>query len=232
MKQKIIGIIGGVGPQATVYLYDQIIQYSQTKYHAQHNDDYPHVIIESVPVPDFISNTEKMSEALAMLKETVKRFESSGVDRICIASNTIHILLPELQALTSIPFLSIIELVSKRCKSYEYQTVGLVGTPVLTDSKLYEKMLKTLGISLITPTKEELKIVDAIIRGVMAGKNSFTNKDEYIGLINSLFAQGAEGIILGCTELPLAIDYTVLGKKAVNSDGVLAQAIADYYYQE
>lgn len=232
MKTKIIGIIGGVGPQATAYLYDKIIQLAQSKYQATHNGDYPHVIIESLPVPDFISNKNDIPEALGMLKEAVARLTASQVDRICIASNTIHILLPELQPLTPMPFLSMVEYVSDRCRSYEYKTVGLIGTPVLTESKLYERALASRGIAVITPTADELKIVDDIIRGVMAGKNHVTNKDKYIELINSLFEQGAEGIILGCTELPLAVDYTVLGKRVINSDEVLAEAIADFYYQD
>ncbi|MBP7740551.1 amino acid racemase [Candidatus Woesebacteria bacterium] len=230
MKNKSIGIIGGVGPQATEYLYGKIIELSQKKYGAKNNDDYPHLIIESLPIPDFISDETKVPEAIEMLKACVKRFSDSKVDRICIASNTVHILLTELQKLTRIEFLSMIDLVSNKCESLGYKKVGLLGTPVLTKSKLYNASLNERGTDLITPNEEELKIVEKIIRGVLSGDNHNVDKVEYIKLMNDIYSQGAEGIILGCTELPLAVDYSVLGKKVINSDEVLAEGIVDFYY--
>ncbi len=230
MENKKIGIIGGVGPQATAYLYSKIIQIAQQKYNAVNNDDFPNVIIESLPVPDFISNKDNFPEALAMLKACTQRLTKSEVDRICIASNTIHITLPDLTAITPISFLSMIDLVSDKCLEYKYKKVALIGTPVLTKSGLYNEALYKRNIELITPEEHELIVVEEIIRSVMAGKVVDTNKDKYIELINKLFSLGAEAIILGCTELPLAIDYTVLGKRIINSDEMLAEGIVDFYY--
>lgn len=231
MRNKTIGIIGGVGPQATQYLYGKIIEFAQSKYQAENNDDFPHVIIESLPIPDFISDKSKVPAALEMLNQSVVRFSRSEVNKVCIASNTVHILLDDLKKSSNIEYLSMIDLVSQKCASYGYKTVGLLGTPVLVESKLYNEKLNTLGIELLTPTVEELRIVEEIIRGVIAGNNHNINKEKYIAVINRLFSEGAEGIILGCTELPLAVDYTVLGKRVINSDEVLAEGIVDYFYK-
>ena len=222
MKNKTIGIIGGVGPQATQYLYGKITEFAQSKYNAVNNDDFPHVIIESLPIPDFISDRSKVPFALKMLQASVARFS---------ASNTVHILLSEIQKDSNLEFISMIELVSDKCALYGYKKVGLLGTPVLTESELYNKALSSRNIELLTPQKEELHVVEEIIRGVIAGNNQNIDKGKYVALINKLFDQGAEGIILGCTELPLAVDYTVLGKRVINSDEVLAEGIVDYYYQ-
>lgn len=230
MRNKTIGIIGGVGPQATQYLYGKIIEFAQSKYDAKHNDDFPHVIIESLPIPDFISDKTKVPVALEMLKQCVSRFSASNVDRVCIASNTVHILLNELKQSSNREFLSMTDLVSNKCASYGYKKVGLLGTPVLTESGLYNKTLNAKGIELLTPSQDELRVIEEIIRGVIAGNNHNINKEKYIAVINRLFSEGAEGIILGCTELPLAVDYTVLGKRVINSDEVLAEGIVDYYY--
>jgi len=227
---KKVGIIGGVGPQATSYLYQKIVSFSQELYGADDNDDFPHLLIESIPIPDFISDKTKVDVALNMLKETVKGFQSSQVDRICIASNTVHILLDDLVKETDIPFLSMIDLVSKKCSDFGYKKVGLLATPVLTESGLYEKSLNGLEIELIKPETNELSIVEAIIRGVIAGNIPEDKKASYIELMNKLYSNGAEAIILGCTELPLAFDYKVLGKRAINSDEVLAEEIVHYYY--
>lgn len=93
---KKIGIIGGIGPQATEFIYKKIIQFSQIKYSAKNNDDYPYIVIESLPIPDFISNKNNLLKAKQMLFETIKILEKAGATKLVIASNTVHILLHEL----------------------------------------------------------------------------------------------------------------------------------------
>lgn len=176
MRNKTIGIIGGVGPQATQYLYGKIIEFAQSKYDAKNNDDFPHVIIESLPIPDFISDKTKVPVALEMLKQCVSRFSASNVDRVCIASNTVHILLNELKQSSNREFLSMTDLVSNKCASYGYKKVGLLGTPVLTESGLYNKTLNVKGIELLTPSQDELRVIEEIIRGVIAGNNHNIDK--------------------------------------------------------
>ncbi|MFC1790679.1 aspartate/glutamate racemase family protein [Patescibacteria group bacterium] len=87
-KSKKIGIIGGVDPQATVVLYRRIIEISQDKYQAKNNDDYPSVVIESVPVPDFISDTSKIKKAKKMLVGATKSLTAAGATILSIGSNT------------------------------------------------------------------------------------------------------------------------------------------------
>lgn len=231
MKNKKIGIIGGVGPQATDFIYNKIIELSQLKYGAKNNDDYPYLVIESVPIPDFISNSQHLDQAKKMLVRCLADFEKAGVTKLAIASNTVHILLPELQSKTKIEFLSIIELVAIKIAQKKYKKVGLLGSPVLIKSKLYEQELAKYGIELIIPDEQEQKISAQIIRGVLSGKHNGIIKEKYIRLINEMFEKGIEAIILGCTELPLAINYEALGNKTINADEVLAEAIVDYYYQ-
>lgn len=228
---KKIGIIGGVGPQATEFIYRKITEFSQLKYGAKNNDEYPNIFIESIPIPDFIGNKNQLPKAKAMLFECIKRFECIGASRLAIASNTVHILLDELSRKTSVKFLSVIELVAKKCAVRQYKKVGLLGTPVLLKSKLYENELKKYNIQILYPSNEDINISEQIIRDVLAGRKNGTLKEKYIKLLHDLFDQDAQAIILGCTELPLAINYEALGNKTLNSDEVLAEAIVDYYYQ-
>lgn len=227
---KKIGIIGGVGPQATQFIYGKIIEYSQSKYQAKNNDDYPQIIIESVPVPDFISDTSKIEIAKEMLIKSVQSLTKAGATRLCIGSNTVHILLDELKKSTEAEFISMIELVASKCVKHSYTKVGLLGTPVLVKSGLYDQELKKNGIELVLPTENEIEIADSIIRDILAGKKSYSKKHEYISALNDLFGRGAQAIILGCTELPLAIDYEALGNRIISSDEVLAEGTVDYYY--
>jgi len=229
-NNKKVGIIGGVGPQATQFIYGKIIEFSQSKYGAKNNNDYPRILIESVPVPDFISDTSQIGVAKEMLIKSVQSLTNAGATRLCIGSNTVHILLDDLKKNTKVEFLSMIELVAQRCVKHSFSKVGLLGTPVLIKSGLYDKVLSNNGIELVLPTENEIEIVDSIIRDVLAGKGFSDKKTEYINALNELFSRSAQAIILGCTELPLAINYEALGNRTISSDEVLAEGIVDYYY--
>jgi len=229
--RKKIGVIGGVGPQATSALYDFITVLAQEKYGAKNNDDYPHMIIESVPIPDFISDTEAMPQALEMLSETATRLQESEVNRMCIASNTVHLLLPALLKVTSVPFISIKESVADTLVNQDFRKIGIVASSVTLNSTLYQNELGTRDIELVMPDKKQRIIIDKIIRHVLAGSDNGKERVAYIDILHDLLQRGAEGIILACTELPLAINYEALGAKVINSDKVLAEAVVDYYYK-
>ncbi len=229
-QNKRIGIVGGVGPQATSVLYDEIIRLAQEKYRAKDNDDYPYLVIESVPIPDFISDKGEMKKALKMLEESVASLEKAGATRLCIASNTVHLLLDDLQKCATVPFISMVQLVSQKVKKLGFEKAGLVSSSVTAREDLYKKELEKYGIELLKPSREEAKTVDKIIRYVLAGKDNGRERDEYINILQRFVEEGAESIILGCTELPLAINYEVLENRVINSMEVLAEGIVDYYY--
>lgn len=219
-----------MGPQSTDFIYEKIIEFAQEIYGAKNNADYPRLIIESVPVPDFIANKDNIEEAERMLIDSVKSLSSAGATRLCIGSNTVHILLEKLKLQTEISFISVIDLVANECEVRKFKKIGILATPVLISSELYQKELKKRGIISILPTKKQLEIVENLIRHVIAGTKSDESKNDYINVLNNLFEQGAEAIILGCTELPLAVNYEALGNRTLNSDAILAKGIVDYYY--
>ena len=86
MNNKKIGIIGGVGPQSTAFIYEKIIQFSQSKYHAKNNSDYPRLVIESVPVPDFISNKESVDKAKEIIRHNISNKKISFFPNLPVAS--------------------------------------------------------------------------------------------------------------------------------------------------
>lgn len=226
---KKIGLLGGVGPQATAFIYQQVIVSAQSHHGAKNNNDYPDIVIASVPVPDFISSKEHLEEAKEMLFAAAQGLERAGCEALCIGSNTVHILLADLEARVHIPFISMVELVAQRCKSLGYSRVALLGTPVLLGSRLYDEALSRKGIELVKPDNEQMEICDTVIRDVIAGQK-ISVRDAYVEVLSSMFDKRADGIILGCTELPLALDYEVLGKRILSSDEILADGITAFCY--
>lgn len=225
-----IGILGGVGPQATAYIYQSIIRQANANHGALNNDDYPYVVFASVPVPDFISDKAGIPQAKDMLIDAAKGLVGSGCELLCIGSNTVHILLEDIKAAVNTPFLSMVDLVALECKSLNYKKVALLATPVLIESGLYNVKLREHGIELITPTSEQEAVCDEVIRCIIGGKPIEAIRSDYVAVLNAMFDAGAEAIILGCTELPMVLNYEALGNRALSSDEILAKGIVEYYY--
>ena len=227
-----IGLIGGVGPQATAYIYQKLLDVAQISFGAINNNDYPDILIHSVPVPDFISSKEHMDEARRMLIAAAQGLERAGCEALCIGSNTVHILLDDLKGSVNVPFISMVELVAVRCKELGYSKVALLGTPILLASGLYDTALGKREIGLIKPNTMEMEICDTVIRGIIAGDREIPMRHEYTDVLASMFDQGADAIILGCTELPLVMDYEVLGRRILSSDVILAHGMAEFCYSK
>lgn len=229
-RKQIIGIIGGMGPQASAYLLDLLIKLSVKEFGAKNDDDFPEILLDSVSIPDFISNHARENDALKLLKERIIFLNKIQPSCLAIACNTAHILLSELQKVSNAPFISIIEEVANSVGTGGLKKVGILVTPVTLKSGLYQNALSKLNIVCVEPEYRELKVLEAIIRNVIAGLSSKKDKDLLIAVANKLINRGAEGIILGCTELPL-----IFPKKQnfpiFNSLEILAMSLLRNYYK-
>lgn len=227
---KAIGIIGGMGPEASVYLYKMLIELSIREFGAENNDQFPEIVLDSVPVPDFISSNEKKEEALQMLLGRVTQLNKLDLSCLSIACNTVHVLLPQLQSISSLPFVSMIDAVVEQVVKDDIKIIGILGTPSTLKSKLYEIKLHQAKIKTISANKKDFFILEKAIRGVIAGTADKGDINNVKKIADNLVEQGAEGIILGCTELPLV--FPILYQKPVyNSVEILARALLHRYYK-
>lgn len=231
MKKQPIAIIGGMGPEASVYFYNTLIKQSIQYFHAVNNDDFPEIVLYSVPVPDFISSNEKRGEALEILKEKVKMLNSLNPLCIAMACNTAHVLIDDLQKVSKPPFVSMIDEVVKTVNSDKTKKIGLLGTPSTLKSKIYQCALEKIEVKSILPTEAEISDIDKIVRKVIAGTTDESDINLLVSISNKLRDEGADGIILGCTELPLVFpnNYPL---PIYNSVEILSMALLKKYYSQ
>lgn len=201
--EKSIGILGGMGPQASAHLLKMLIDTAASEFGAQNGNQFPEIVLMSLPIEDFISDRNKAKKALKILKNKIKFFDSAKVNSIAIACNTAHILLPQLKILTKTPFVSIIDKVSDKVFENKIERIGILSTPMTIKSNLYQKALRDRGISLVIPTPPEFKKLEIIIRNVISGDASSKDTAVLNLIAENIRKRGAEGIILGCTELSL-----------------------------
>jgi aspartate racemase len=229
-NRKAICILGGMGPEASVYTYKTLIDLSIKYFGAKRNEDFPEIILISIPVPDFISTDKNKPLALEMLKSRVGQFNSLNSSCIAIACNTAHVLLGDLEKISKVPFTSMIREIVDVVNTAGFKKVGLISTPSTIRFKLYHKEFEDRKIQTIIPTNIQIKVIEKIIRNVIAGKilNSETRK--LFNIAASLQKKGAEAIILGCTETPLVFPNK-FPIPVYNSVEVLAMALLRKYYK-
>lgn len=230
-KQSTIGILGGMGPEASGYLYSTLISKAAKDFGAKNNDQFPEVILYSIPVPDFISDDKNKDQALRMLKNKVIELNATNISCLSIACNTAHVLLPQLRSISKVPFISIINEVAKRVSADGKRKVALLATPSTIKYSLYQLALKKYGIKVLIPNTNQLEAIEKIIRNVLRGKRSIQDNKKLIKIADSLKERGADGIILGCTELPL-IFPTKYSLSVYNSTEILADALLNKYYKK
>ncbi len=206
MKNRIV-IIGGMGPQASLYFHKLLIDY-YAEHGAKNNADYPEIVHISIPVPDFI-NSNDSSGAERMLEDVLSKISFLVTDKVFLTCNTVHKLQDSLEKHTGgIKIISLIDEVENylTSSSDEVKKVGLLASPMTISSGLYSKPLENKGISVIASDIPEQNAVEDIIRDVISNIEPSQYREHFIQPLEKLFQSGAEKIILGCTEISLVFN--------------------------
>ncbi len=228
-NNKIIRVLGGMGPGASASLYNKIIEYSQYKYGAVQDVDYPPIIIYSLPLVGF-DETGIVDEMLVkdQLVSGVKKLESAGCDIIIIACNTVHAYYEEMQVAVNIPILNIIEKTRERVVESGYKKVGLLASESTNKLQLYQKKFSSVGIKIISPNKSQQNVINNVIKQVMGGNQGVEDVIVLKGIIRDYLKQGAEAVILGCTEIPLAINQVDTDVELFDATKAIVELSVDY----
>lgn len=217
---KKIGILGGMGPEATAELYLQIIRIFQQEYGAVYDNDYPEILICSLPLPDIVEKVASREEIIKKLTEGLRKLEKAGADFVAIPCNTVISFLSEIKCCVSIPIVNIVEETLLEIEKTKLKKVGLLATELTTKSGLYLNPFPEIEV-LVLPD-ENLKEITQIIIRVLSGKKNAEDIILLQSFIKDLQDKGAEKVILGCTELPLLIPE---GKDTLNTINILARSI-------
>jgi len=223
MPEKIIGILGGMGPEATIDLFYKIIKFTPAK----KDQDHLRIIIDNNPkIPDRTAAIlGKGEDPLPALQETARNLEKAGVDFIIIPCNTAHYFLPQIQKSVNIPVLNMIEETAKetRKRIFPIQKVGLLASMGIYKTEIYHQHFKKFHIEVISPEEKDKEKVLKVIYAVKAGNLSEEIKKNILKIAQKLIDKGAEAIITGCTEIPLILKEGDVPVPIIDPTQVLAK---------
>jgi aspartate racemase len=203
---KLLGMIGGTGPESTIDYYRLFVSTYQ-----EHRPDgsYPPLLINSIDLTKLLSlvTTNDLATLTAYLLQEIRRLAQAGATLGLLAANTSHIVFDEVQQGSPIPLISIVETVCQAAISQQLKRVGLFGPRFTMQGGFYQKVFERKGIDLILPDAAEQEYIHShymieLVKGVFRSET----REHFVDIAQRLKKeQGIDGLILGGTELPLLL---------------------------
>lgn len=228
-SNKTIGILGGMGPEASSNLYARMIKYTQQAYGAEQDTDYPPMFIYNLPLYGFdetgIVDEKQVTDQLI---DGVKKLESAGSELIIIACNTVHYFYNEMQSAIDVPIFNIIEETRKQVEQNAHKKVGLFASKSTCKLNLYQNSFSEFGIDVISPDQKQQQRLNRVIKHVMGGKQGVVDRSVLIEIAKDYQSRGADAVVMGCTEIPLAINQSDTKIKLFDTIDIIIQSAVDY----
>lgn len=224
----LIGVLGGMGPAATVDMFNKFVTFTSA------GSDQEHIPLIISSIPDIPDRTTALMHGGAspfpVMADYMKRLEAAGAECIVIPCNTAHYWFSELKDACDVELLSIVETTMDEVVASGKRRIGLLATNATLYMGLYQKGIEERGFECIRPDEESQKQVMESIYALKAGELPRA-KQMMVEQANALFARGAEIIVLGCTEVPVILADAVSAnpEKYVDSTGALVRAGIRWY---
>ncbi|EOQ71361.1 aspartate/glutamate racemase family protein [Acinetobacter pittii] len=202
---KTIGLLGGMSWESTALYYQQINKMVHRKLGKLHSAK---VIINSVDFGEIAALQAKglWQEAGTYLAEQALNLEKAGADCILVCTNTMHKVAAQIEESITVPFLHIADATAKEILNQNITKVALLGTAFTMEQAFYKARLRDHGIDVIIPNEADRKVVHRIIyEELCLGVINPDSQQQYIAIVERLIAEGAQGVILGCTEICMLI---------------------------
>jgi aspartate racemase len=226
--QKKIGILGGLSPESTVSYYQYLTREYVRRYG---NYGYPEIIIYSVSFQKYLDwwAEDRWDEIAGDMIAAARALEQAGADFGIIATNTMHVVFDEVQNAVKMPFLNLIDATAEAITAKGLSKVGLLGTRFTMEKPFYKERLAAYQVSALVPDESERGevhriITEELVRGCLKEKS----REQMLAIVSGLEKRGAEGIVLGCTEIPLLISQEHLSLPLFDTTSIHAQKALDY----
>ena len=203
---KTIGLIGGVSWESSSEYYRIINESTHSRLGGLHSAKSVMVSVDFAEV-ELLQREARWDEATQMMVDAARQVERGGADLLLICSNTMHKMADEVQAAVHIPLLHIVDATAETIKKQNIRKVGLLGTRFTMEEDFYKmRLIQKHGLDVLLPDKKSRDLVDRVIfTELVVGIISSESKASYLNIIDDLIKQGAEGVILGCTEIGMLV---------------------------
>lgn len=226
---KRIGILGGISLASTLAYYKTITDFYYDRFHDYY---YPEILINSLNFQYFtdLEDQNRMEEYKAYILEGISRLEKAGADFVLMAANSPHSVLEEIRPQIALPVVSIVDAVAEKAQEMGLKTVLLTGIRYTMQRTFYQEGFRKYGIHVLVPNAQEQETINQIIFGeLVIHKKTKAAQDAFKEILSRY---KKDGVILGCTELPLLleqgdVDFPLLNSLELHCRAALEAALKD-----
>jgi len=207
MSEKIVGVIGGMGPEATVDFMHRLVTHTP----ARDDADHLHVLMDNNPkIPSRIAALIEGTgeDPTPALCDMARGLEAQGADFLVMPCNTAHYYLPAIARSVSIPVLDMVQLAIQKLAAAKPQRVGMLASPAVRMVGLYKARMEQAGLQTLIPESRDEETLLAIIKAVKAGRLDGRHRQDYDKVARNLVSAGADALLVACTE------FSVIGPPA------------------
>lgn len=226
-KDRVIGVLGGMGPEATIAFYSHIVSATP----AGRDQDHLRVIIDSNPgIPDRTAAILGQGESpVTAMAGGIDALQRAGADLVAIPCVSAHAFIDELKKQARLPVLSILDVIVEAVEQdpRKIGRLGLLATTGTVRAGMFQRRLAEAGLQVVLPNPDDQARVQASIYSVKAGAPEAVRAEitsELRTIVNRLVSAGAQGIVLGCTEIPLVLGQGDVAAPVFDSLRLLARA--------
>lgn len=225
---KVIGLIGGMSWGSTIPYYRTINETIKERMGGLHSAK---VILYSVDFHEVeqLQHAGDWEAAGALLANAARSLESAGADLLVLCTNTMHKVAPAIEATVSIPLIHIADATAEAIKQGGFESVGLIGTRFTMEQEFYRDRLRIVhGLNVLIPAPDDREVIHRVIYDELClGNVRHESRQEYRRIIAELIAQGAQAVILGCTEISLLVTQQDSAVPLFDTTGIHARRAAE-----
>jgi aspartate racemase len=226
---KTIGLVGGMSWESTAEYYRIINQRVKEKAGGFHSGK---IVMVSVDFDEVETRQHRgeWQELTAMMVDAAQRVERAGADFVLICTNTMHLMADDVQKSIRLPLLHIVDVTAEAVRARSFTKVGLLGTRFTMEKDFYKGRLRLKhGLDVIVPEEKDREIIHAILYNELClGEIKEPSRQAFQEIIARLVTRGAQGIILGCTEIPLIVSQKDYRIPLFDTTAIHAEAAVDY----
>lgn len=225
---KTIGLLGGMSWESTQGYYRSINEGVKSRLGGLHSAQIAMYSVDFDPI-EKLQHQADWAGTAAILSQAAKNIQAAGADFLLICTNTMHKVAPQIEAAIDIPLIHIADATAEELIKQNVKTVGLLGTAFTMEQGFYkDRLTDKFGLSVVVPNEPDRAVVHEVIyKELCLGQINPNSKSEYLRIIKALAEQGAEAVILGCTEIGMLVKQSDTDVQLIDTTAIHAQAAVE-----
>lgn len=226
---KTIGLLGGMSWESTQGYYRSINEGVKSRLGGLHSAQIAMYSVDFDPI-EKLQHQGDWAGTAAILSQAAKNIQAAGADFLLICTNTMHKVAPQIEAAIDIPLIHIADATAEKLIKQNVKIVGLLGTAFTMEQGFYkDRLTDKFGLSVVAPNEPDRAVVHEVIyKELCLGKINPNSKSEYLRIIKALAEQGAEAVILGCTEIGMLVKQSDTDIQLIDTTAIHAQAAVEF----